>query len=169
MDHHQLDLFRMVPDKKTWKLMRPWVTAATDMRTPKRLAWSIVDTPNSASIATVLKRVFLDYGRPRNFYWDNGQDFECDWLDGVLSSLEVRVTYSIVKRACSKMIEPTFQAMAAFERTTPWWVGHKPDARPERMEQLTAQRAKLRAPLPWFGGKSRATHLSWERFGQVPN
>jgi DNA adenine methylase len=28
---------------------------------------------------------------------------------------------------------------------------------------------KLKAPFPWFGGKSRAAHLVWERFGDVPN
>lgn len=27
----------------------------------------------------------------------------------------------------------------------------------------------LRAPFPWFGGKSRVAHLVWERFGQVRN
>jgi len=27
----------------------------------------------------------------------------------------------------------------------------------------------LRAPFPWFGGKSRAASLIWERFGDVPN
>lgn len=27
----------------------------------------------------------------------------------------------------------------------------------------------LRAPFPWFGGKSRAAHLVWQRFGDVPN
>lgn len=27
----------------------------------------------------------------------------------------------------------------------------------------------LRAPFPWFGGKSRAASLVWERFGDVPN
>lgn len=27
----------------------------------------------------------------------------------------------------------------------------------------------LRAPFPWFGGKSRVSHLVWERFGNVPN
>lgn len=29
--------------------------------------------------------------------------------------------------------------------------------------------ADLRAPFPWFGGKSRAADLIWERFGNVPN
>lgn len=28
---------------------------------------------------------------------------------------------------------------------------------------------KLKAPFPWFGGKSRAAHLVWERFGAVGN
>jgi site-specific DNA-adenine methylase len=27
----------------------------------------------------------------------------------------------------------------------------------------------LKAPFPWFGGKSRAAHLIWERLGDVPN
>ncbi|NVJ13156.1 DNA adenine methylase [Myxococcus sp. AM010] len=27
----------------------------------------------------------------------------------------------------------------------------------------------MKAPFPWFGGKSRAAHLVWEAFGNVPN
>jgi len=27
----------------------------------------------------------------------------------------------------------------------------------------------LKAPFPWFGGKSRVAHLVWERFGNCPN
>lgn len=27
----------------------------------------------------------------------------------------------------------------------------------------------MRAPFPWFGGKSRAAHLIWPRLGEVPN
>ena len=27
----------------------------------------------------------------------------------------------------------------------------------------------LKAPFPWFGGKSRVAHLVWERFGDVPH
>jgi site-specific DNA-adenine methylase len=29
--------------------------------------------------------------------------------------------------------------------------------------------APLKAPYPWFGGKSRIAHLVWERFGDVVN
>lgn len=31
------------------------------------------------------------------------------------------------------------------------------------------KRQKLRAPFPWFGGKSRASHLVWAAFGDVAN
>lgn len=27
----------------------------------------------------------------------------------------------------------------------------------------------LKAPFPWFGGKSRVASIVWERFGDVPN
>lgn len=30
-------------------------------------------------------------------------------------------------------------------------------------------RGDLRAPFPWFGGKSRVAHIVWDRFGNVPN
>jgi hypothetical protein len=27
----------------------------------------------------------------------------------------------------------------------------------------------LKAPFPWFGGKSRVAEIVWDRFGDVPN
>lgn len=27
----------------------------------------------------------------------------------------------------------------------------------------------MKAPFPWFGGKSRVADLVWDRFGNVPN
>jgi hypothetical protein len=30
-------------------------------------------------------------------------------------------------------------------------------------------RERLKAPFPWFGGKSRVADLVWQRFGDVPN
>ena len=71
MDHRQLDIFAMFPDrsKRGWRLDRPWVTAAIDMRTRRWLSWVIVETPNSQSIATCLKRLLLEHGKPYAFYW----------------------------------------------------------------------------------------------------
>ena len=34
---------------------------------------------------------------------------------------------------------------------------------------MTASQPPLKAPFPWFGGKSRAAGLIWPRFGDVPN
>lgn len=31
------------------------------------------------------------------------------------------------------------------------------------------KKLRLKAPFPWFGGKSRVAHIVWERFGNVPN
>lgn len=149
MDHRQLDIFCLLPQRGGgWKLGRPWLTAAMDMRSRRWLGWTIVAQPDSHSIATVVKRVILSHGIPGHFYWDNGQDFECSWLNGVMESLGVRVTHSLVKRARSKTIEPNFRRVAVFERTTEWWCGHKPDARPERLEKL------LKAHEKWMAGAS---------------
>ena len=156
MDHRVLDIFCLAPERGGWRLMRPWLTAAIDMRTRKWLAWVIVETPSSDSIAAVLKRVFIDHGLPKALYWDNGKDFRCEWLEGkarkarqggkvgelseswrgVLGTLDVRVHHAIAYNARAKIIEPNFGRIADFDRTLPEWCGHKPGARPEDYEKL---------------------------------
>lgn len=37
------------------------------------------------------------------------------------------------------------------------------------MTDIEINQAPLKAPFPWFGGKSRVASLVWERFGNVPN
>ncbi len=37
------------------------------------------------------------------------------------------------------------------------------------MSGLAQKTAPIKAPFPWFGGKSRVAHLVWERFADVPN
>lgn len=158
MDHRQLDLFCILPDsqrKNGYKLGRPWLTAAMDMRTRKWLGWALVPTPNSDSIATVLMQVLRQHGRPKSFYWDNGQDFECDWLDGVLTALGVHVTHSLVRNARAKNIEPNFKRLAAFERSLPWWCGHTPEARPERLEE------RLKDHEKWEHGQADKPAFPW--------
>jgi len=168
MDHRRLDIFCLVPSKEGWSLARPWLTAAIDMRTRKWLAWAIVETPSSDSIATVLKRSFLEHGLPVSVYWDNGKDFRCEWLEGrsprveqrrveqletgfrgVMDTLGVRVHHAIVKRARSKIIEPNFGRTSDFDRTLPWWCGHNPTARPaERFDKLLDQHER------WMNGEN---------------
>ena len=163
MDHRRLDFFCLMrAGRSGWKLARPWLTAALDMRTRKWLAWVIVENPSSDSIAAVLKRTFLDYGLPAALYWDNGKDFTCEWFEGkahrsrkaarvgematawrgVLETLGVRVHHAIVRRARSKIIEPNFGNTANFDKTLPWYCGHKPTARPERFHELLERHAR---------------------------
>jgi transposase InsO family protein len=171
MDHRVLDIFCLIPARRGWKLGRPWLTAAIDMRTRKWLAWVIVETPSSDSIAAVLKQTFLKFGLPKACLWDHGRDFRCHWLEGrkeqsrpsgaigalpekwpgVLESLGVRVHHAIVKRARSKLIEPAFINVANFDRTLPEWCGHKPGARPERFDKL------LKEHEAWLSGERNST------------
>ncbi len=162
MDHRLLDLFCMIETRDGWKLIRPWLTAAIDMRCRRWLAWTLVETPSSDSIAYVLKRSFVLHGLPKSVYWDNGKDFRCHWLEGrqakvresgaitelnngwrgVLETLGVRVHHAIVRRARSKIIEPCFRGTALFDKSLPWWCGNRPTARPERFQALLDQHEK---------------------------
>jgi transposase InsO family protein len=169
MDHRVLDIFCLMRTREGWRLGRPWLTAAIDMRTRKWLGWVIVETPSSDSIAAVLKRVFLDHGLPEYVYWDNGKDFRCEWLEGkkhrqeclchkvgelgeswrgVLATLGVRVHHAIVKRARAKIIEPNFGRISKFDETLPEFCGHKPTGRPERFNDL------VRGHERWLAGEN---------------
>lgn len=167
MDDRRLDIFCLVRSRDGWTLLRPWLTAALDMRTRKWLAWAIVQVPSSDSIASVLKQVFVKWGVPQAVYWDNGKTYTCEWLEGrnprtrsapcvgelktgmrgVLETLGVRIHHAIVRRARSKLIEPQFVNVANYDRTLPWWCGHKPTARPERFQGLLDDHER------WLQGK----------------
>src|SRR5271157_504290 len=171
MDHRVLDIFCLVRDRGAWRLVRPWLTAAIDMRTRKWLSWAIVETPSSDSIATVLKRLFLNYGLPGALYWDNGKDFTCEWFEGprrqsrradaipdldpawrgVLGTLGIRVHHAIVRNARAKLIEPNFLRVAGIDRQLPEYCGHKPDARPEGFADLVKQHEA------WVAGQRECT------------
>jgi len=157
-DHRVLDVFCRIPVKGGWRLGRPWITAALDMRTRKWLAWVLVETPSSDSIAAVLKKVFIGHGIPKNWYVDNGRDFRCEFLEGrqsrtrqsgaadldtacrgVLGTLGVRVVHAIVKNARAKIIEPCFNRIANFDKQLPEYCGHRPSERPERFDEMVKQ------------------------------
>lgn len=143
MDHRRLDVFCLVQKRGGWALARPWLTGAVDMRTRRWLAWAIVETPSSDSIASVLKTVLMRFGVPKALYIDNGKDFTCEYLEGtkitrtlsprisdlgartrgVLETLGIRVTHAIVRRARSKIIEPCFIATANFDKILPEYCG----------------------------------------------
>jgi transposase InsO family protein len=160
MDHRRLDIFCLAPKKGGgWNLVRPWLTAAIDMRTRKWLGWAIVESPSSDSIAASLKRAIIDWGVPKACYWDNGKDFTCEWMEGnatrtrqaektgeldttwrgVMGTLGIRVHHAIVRNARAKIIEPNFVRIANFDRSLPEWCGHNPGARPDHYAELVAE------------------------------
>lgn len=159
MDHRVLDIFCLIPERGGWRLGRPWLTAAIDMRTRRWLGWGIFETPSSDSIATVLKKVFIEHGIPSSVYWDNGKDFRCEYLEGrhvrteqtgavgeldatwrgVMGALGIRVTHAIVRNARAKLIEPNFNRISNFDRQLPEHCGNRPGTRSERFEALVRQ------------------------------
>jgi site-specific DNA-adenine methylase len=52
---------------------------------------------------------------------------------------------------------------APVDKTVEEALAHKSELEPSRPP------ARLRAPFPWFGGKSRVAHIVWDRFGDVRN
>jgi transposase InsO family protein len=171
MDHRVLDVFCLIKERGAWKLARPWLTAAIDMRTRKWLSWCIVETPSSDSIACCLKRLFVDFGLPTALYWDRGRDFMCQWFEGVtrkerrekrideldgtwrgiLGTLDIRVHHAIAYSARSKMIEPNFNRISNIDRALPEWCGNSPAARPERLDAMVKQHEA------WIKGERSAT------------
>jgi len=170
-DNRLIDQFVLAPYRGGWRVVRPWIVCAVDMRSRKWLAWALVEVPSSTSIASVFRRVISEFGLPAGVLWDNGRDYKCrffeggEWrvniiprieslgerADGVIARLGIRSQHALPYNARAKLIEPAFLATANFDRTQPNWTGHRPDARPdERLKALFAQ------------------HALWEQ-GKIPN
>jgi hypothetical protein len=169
MDHRILDIFCRVPIRGGWRLARPWLSAGIDMRTRRFLGWGLFEVPSSDAIATVLRKVFIEHGVPRNAYIDNGADYRCEYLEGkhvrreqtgplgeldatwrgVFGTLGVRVIHAIVRNARAKIIEPNFIRIANFDKQLPEYCGHRPSERPERLDLMVKQHeAWLRSERP---------------------
>jgi hypothetical protein len=168
-DHRILDVFCRIPVRGGWRVARPWLTAFIDMRTRKWLSWGLFETPSSDSIACVLKKLLMEHGIPQQCYWDNGADFRAEWLEGkhlhtdktaavgeldatwrgVLGTLGIRVRHAIVRNARAKLIESNFNRIAGIDKQLPEYCGHRPSARPERLEAMVSQHeAWLRSERP---------------------
>jgi hypothetical protein len=169
LDHRLLDIFVRIPVRGGWKLARPWISAALDMRCRRFLGWGVFEVPSSDAIASVLRKVFIEHGVPRNALMDNGKDYRSEAIEGkhvrrkqtgpvgeldatwrgVFGTLGVRVTHAIVRRARSKIIEPCFIRIANFDKQLPEYCGHRPSERPERFSAMVKQHeAWLRGDRP---------------------
>jgi hypothetical protein len=129
------------------------------MRCRRFLGWGVFEVPSSDAIASVLRKVFIEHGVPRNALMDNGKDYRSEAIQGkhvrreqtgpvgeldatwrgVFGTLGVRVTHAIVRRARSKIIEPCFIRIANFDKQLPEYCGHRPSERPERFSAMVKQ------------------------------
>ena len=142
------------------------------MRTRKWLAWVVVETPSSDSIAAALKRLFLDYGLPADAVLGQRQRLHLRVVGRpaqrrlrkriawriclghgveVPGTLGVRVCHAIVRRARSKIIEPNFGRDREIRAglSPEHCAANKPTARPERLGRtLDQHEAWLREERP---------------------
>jgi transposase InsO family protein len=78
-DHREFDvlarntLFAELPAEKAF---RPWLTLIQDWGSRKIVGFCFAPTPSSRTINSALRVAILGHGMPRNFYWDNGEDYK---------------------------------------------------------------------------------------------
>ncbi len=88
-DHAQVDVAVRLPNGK---IVFPWVTVFTDMRTDKYLGWTAYPgNPNSDRIFEAFYRSVRDYGVPSDLVIDNGKDYRCLDFAGGRKTVKVAV------------------------------------------------------------------------------
>lgn len=135
MDHRVHDVFvynTVFPGEvlDARKMYRPWMSLTWDWGSRKIVGVVWAPTPSSRTINASLRIAVSECGLPRNFYWDNGKDYQAvgrvfmaEDLAGILKSNEVEITNALPYNARSKPIEPFFQLFSkGFDRM--WGVGY---------------------------------------------
>ncbi|HKI11417.1 MAG TPA: hypothetical protein VKA02_04830 [Candidatus Acidoferrum sp.] len=146
-DHRVFDvlvrnsLFAELPQDKAFRL---WFTALYDWGSRKIVGFCFAPTPSSRTINSALRMGILSHGMPRNFYWDNGEDYKKVRRDLELITLSdearmlldrdaVGITSALPKRPRSKPIESWFSRWSKrFDVLwRPAYLGNKPGNCPE--------------------------------------
>jgi Mu transposase, C-terminal len=146
-DHRVFDvlvrnsLFAELPQDKAFRL---WFTALYDWGSRKIVGFCFAPTPSSRTINTALRIGILSHGMPRNFYWDNGEDYKkvrrdlerivlSDEARTLLDRDGVGITSALPKHPRSKPIESWFSRWSKrFDVIwRPAYLGNKPGNCPE--------------------------------------
>jgi transposase InsO family protein len=148
-DHRQFDVMvhnTVFAELPAGKAFRPWLTLIQDWGSRSIVGFCFAPTPSSRTINSALRLAILGHGMPRNFYWDNGEDYkkvrrdlEAITLSPEASSLLTRdrisfgVTSALPYRPRSKPIESHFSRWS--KRFDVLWreayLGNKPGSCPE--------------------------------------
>jgi len=170
-DHRVFDVLvrnSIFPELPENKAFRVWLTALYDWGTRKLLGFCFAPTPSSRTINSALRIAILSHGMPKNFYWDNGEDFKkvrrdieaVTLSDGARALLErdrVGVTSALRYRPRSKPIESWFGGRWSkrFDvRWRPAYLGNKPGACPEdaresqKLHEDFLKGKRANSPLP---------------------
>jgi hypothetical protein len=169
-DHRQFDVMvrnTLFAELKSEQPYRLWMTAIYDWGSRKIVGFSLAPTPSSRTINSALRVAILSHGFPRNFYWDNGEDFKkvrrdlealtlSEGAQALLQRERIGITSAIPKRPRSKPIESWFARWS--KRFDVLWgasyLGNKPGNRSEAAREAEKQHAKFVAgkrsdsPLP---------------------
>lgn len=158
-DHHQLRQWAM----HQGKLIRPWLTAWCDMATGLFVGWSIVPSPNQATILAAARDAVIRHDNhiPKEWLVDNGKDYRghaiagtahaqrkrylqrgyLDEIDvaGVFGLLGSEIRFALPYGPNSKPVERHFQSLEnSFGRRLPTYTGSDPNDRPEDLQKILA-------------------------------
>lgn len=169
-DHRVFDVmvrnsvFAELPGDKAYRI---WMTAIFDWGSRKLVGFCFAPTPSSRTISSALRMAILNHGMPRNFYWDNGEDFKkvrrdieaitlSDAATALLARDSVGVTTALPFHPRSKPIESWFAGWS--KQYDPIWrpayLGNKPGNRPEsadlaqKLHEEFLAGKRLESPLP---------------------
>ncbi|HLZ92957.1 MAG TPA: hypothetical protein VKQ28_14685 [Candidatus Acidoferrum sp.] len=189
-DHRVFDvmvrnsLFAELPADKAYRV---WMTAIFDWGSRKLVGFCFAPTPSSRTISSALRMAILNCGMPRNFYWDNGEDYKKVRRDieaitlsqeatALLARDRVGVTSALPFHPRSKPIESWFARWSKrFDVLwRPAYLGNKPSNRPESAELAQKQHEEFLAgkradtPLPTDAAFIAATIRWIEEYNDTP-
>jgi transposase InsO family protein len=165
LDHRQFDVFvrnALFSFRGAEELYSLWLTKIVDWGSRKVVGYAFAPEPSSRTINSALRMAVVEFGFPRNLYWDNGRDFQRAErnleeivlereAEGLLQANSVSITTALPYRPRSKPIESWFNHWSQrFDLLfRPAWRGRKPGECPEDCrEAQKAHAAYLKGKRP---------------------
>lgn len=141
---------------------RVWLTAIFDQGSQAIVGYCFSPQPNWRTIHSAIRMAAMEYGFPREFYWDNGEDFkkakrQLERIEPTKEALgfNFRVTSALPKHPRSKPIEAFFTRFS--KRFDPMWgdayLGNSPKNRREHARIAEYQHKRF------LGGKASSSAL----------
>ncbi len=149
IDGHKFDVFCRFDDGRVG---RPIMVAIQDIYSRKFLAWRVGETESAVLTRLAFASLFTKWGIPKGCVLDNGRAFASKWITGgatsrfrfkireeeptgILTSLGVKIHWTIPYRGQSKPIERGFRDLCDTIAKHPAchgaYTGNRPDAKPE--------------------------------------